>query len=114
MLKVGIIGAGALGTAIAQSISKNLEKVYLYARRKEVVDDININSYNSDYYPNIKLNKNIICVGDLSFFHDADCLILTIPSSNLRDIMNELKNIIKKDCILLSSIKGIEKSSSTI
>ncbi|MCI7290688.1 MAG: NAD(P)H-dependent glycerol-3-phosphate dehydrogenase [Methanobrevibacter woesei] len=112
MLKVGIIGAGALGTAIAQSISKNLEKVYLYARRKEVVDDININSYNSDYYPNIKLNKNIICVGDLSFFHDADCLILTIPSSNLRDIMNELKNIIKKDCILLSSIKGIEKSSS--
>ena len=44
MKKTCIIGAGALGTALAQSISRNLETVYLYARRKEVSDDINNNS----------------------------------------------------------------------
>ena len=36
-MKVGVIGAGALGTAISQNISKNLPNVFLYARREKVV-----------------------------------------------------------------------------
>lgn len=112
MLKVGIIGAGALGTSLAQCISKNLDYVYLYARRKEIIDDINENSHNSDYYPNIRLKDNIIGVSDLNEFHDADCIILTIPSSGLVETMKKLTNILPKKCIIVSTIKGIEKKSS--
>ncbi|MEE0935639.1 MAG: NAD(P)H-dependent glycerol-3-phosphate dehydrogenase [Methanobrevibacter sp.] len=111
MLKVGIIGAGALGTAIAQAVSKNLDKVYLYARRPKVVEDIN-NGYNKDYYPNVALNKNIIGINDLNLFKDFDCLILSIPSASLRDMMCQLTDIISKECIIVSTIKGIEKSTS--
>ena len=111
MLKVGIIGAGALGTALAQCISKNLNEIYLYARRSKVVDDIN-KGYNKDYYPNIRLNKNIIGTNSLNEFHDCDCIILTVPSANLREIMNKLKNIIPNNCIIVSTIKGIEKNTS--
>ena len=111
MLKVGIIGAGALGTALAQSISKNLEKVFLYARRSKIANDIN-NGYNEEYYPNIKLNENIIGINDLNKLADMDCIILTIPSSNLRELMRDLVNIIKTNCIIVSTIKGIDKLSS--
>ena len=111
MLNVGIIGAGALGTAIAQSISKNLDNVFLYARRSKIANDIN-NGCNEEYYPNIKLNSNIIGIDDLNKLEDADCIILTIPSSSLKDLMQELVNIIKKECIIVSTIKGIDKTSS--
>ena len=111
MPQVGIIGAGALGTALAQVISKNLDEVFLYARRPKIANDIN-NRYNEEYYPNIKLNNNIIGISDLNKLVNADCVILTIPSSNLRELMDDLVNIIKKDCIIVSTIKGIDKSSS--
>ena len=112
MLKVGIIGAGALGTALAQSISINLDKVFLYARREKVANDINNFKCNKDYYPNVLLNKNIIGTNDLNVFHDANCIILTIPSSNLREIIQNLKDIIPKNCIIVSTIKGIEKETA--
>ena len=111
MLNVGIIGAGALGTALAQSISKNLDKVYLYARRNKISNDIN-KGCNEEYYPNIKLNENIIGINDLNKLSNADCVILTIPSSNLIDLMQDLSNILKPNCIIISTIKGIDKSSS--
>lgn len=112
MLKVGIIGAGALGTALAQTLSKNLEKVYLYARRKKVVDDINNIHYNKDYYPNVKLSENIYGINDFNELYDADCIVLTIPSSNLRDVMLQLSEVIPNDALIVSTIKGIEQSTS--
>ena len=112
MLKVGIIGAGALGTALAQCISKNLDEVYLYARRAKVVEDINTTHYNKDYYPNIMLNKNIIGINDLNEFNDFDCLILSIPSGSLRETMEKIVNIIPKKCLIVSTIKGIEKDTA--
>ncbi len=112
MLNVAIIGAGALGTALAQSLSKNLDNVYLYARRQKVVDDINNLHYNKDYYPNVKLNENIQGINEFGILSDADCVVLTIPSSNLREIMKHLVEFIPKDCLIVSTIKGIEKSTS--
>ncbi len=111
MLNVGIIGAGALGTALAQSISKNIETVFLYARRSKIANDIN-KGYNEEYYPNIKLNDNIIGINDLNKLANADCIILTIPSSSLRELMQDLDKIIRTNCIIVSTIKGIDKSSS--
>lgn len=35
MGKVGIIGSGSLGTALAQTVSDNVSEVYLYSRRSE-------------------------------------------------------------------------------
>ncbi|WP_296866269.1 NAD(P)H-dependent glycerol-3-phosphate dehydrogenase [uncultured Methanobrevibacter sp.] len=112
MVKTYIIGAGALGTALAQNISKNLKEVYLYARRKEVSDDINNNSQNKDYFPNVPLNSNIIGINDLNELKNADCVILTIPSSSLEKIIKTIAPKIKSDCIIISTIKGINKKTS--
>lgn len=112
MIKTAVIGAGALGTALAQSISYNIDTVYLYARRQKVVDDINTYHHNKDYYPTIKLNNNIKGFNNLEQLKEAECIILTIPSSSLREIMQNLKDIIPKTCLIISTIKGIEKTTS--
>ena len=54
MVKVGVIGAGAMGTAVSQTIAPNAN-VLLYARRKEVSNDINNTRVNSQYFPNVTL-----------------------------------------------------------
>lgn len=110
-ITVGVIGAGALGTAISQNISGNVAEIILLLRNKELCDEINNCRYNSQYYPNYKLKENIkatLEVGDLS---KCDIIFLAIPSSAFRKTLKDLQNIVKKDVIIVTTAKGIEYPS---
>lgn len=109
-INVGIVGAGALGTAISKSIAINVDNVYLYARRESVRDEINLTRYNSGYYPNLLLEDNIIATSD---FNDLKCckvIFFCIPSSVVRDTIKKLANIISEDAIIVSAAKGLDDS----
>ena len=110
-MKVGVVGAGALGTSISQIISENVDELMLYARKQELCDDINSTCYNSSYYPDKKLNDNIKATSDLNDLSDCDIIFLAIPSSAFRDVLKELKSIVKSDVILVTTAKGIEYPS---
>ena len=89
-LKVSVIGAGGLGTAIAQLISVNVDSVYLHARRKEVAEEISKTGYNSEYYPNLKLASNIIPTNDFKTIESCDIVFLCVPSSGIRSTLKEI------------------------
>lgn len=110
-LKVGVIGAGSLGTALSQTISENVNQIVLHARKQELCDDINNAGYNTYYYPNYKLNDNIRATTSLEDLNDCDIIFLAIPSSAFRETLKNLKNIISKDTILVTTAKGIEYPS---
>ena len=111
LMKVGVIGAGAMGTAVSQTIAPNA-KVLFYARRKEVCNDINENRVNSQYFPNVKLHDNIVAVNDLKELQDVEIIFLCIPSSVMRDIVNNLHVIVNDECIFISTAKGIEDKTN--
>ena len=108
---IGVIGAGSLGTAISQRLSENSDNVILFARKKEICDDINYNNLNSQYFPNQKLNKNIKSTNDINDLQNCKIIFLTIPSSAFREILSNLKNIIDTNTILVTTAKGIEYPS---
>lgn len=110
-LNVGVIGAGALGTAISQQISENISELILLLRNKELCDDINNMGYNTQYYPNSKLNDNIKATIDINDLSDCDIIFLAIPSSAFRKTLEDLKPIVKKDVIIVTTAKGIEYPS---
>lgn len=110
-MNVGIIGAGALGTAISQTISENVTEITLFLRNKELCDDINNFGYNSQYYPNSKLNDNIKATVDIQDLSKCDIIFLAIPSSAFRETLKNLQNIVKKDVIIVTTAKGIEYPS---
>ncbi len=110
-MNVGIIGAGALGTAISQTISENVTEITLFLRNKELCDEINNFRYNSQYYPNSKLNDNIKATVDIRDLSKCDIIFLTIPSSAFRETLKNLQNIVKKDVIIVTTAKGIEYPS---
>ncbi len=111
MHKVAVIGAGALGTALAQTMAENVETVYLHLRRDELKEEINNIRFNNEYYPNTQLKDNIIATTDYNDIKDCRIIILTIPSSAFRSVLKDLKGLIRKDAILVTTAKGIEYPS---
>lgn len=111
MKEVGVIGAGSLGTALAQTIAENVDTVYLHLRRKELADTINSTGFNSEYYPNTKLEENIVATTDLNDLKNCGIIILSIPSSAFRQTLESLKGVIDEDTILVTTAKGIEYPS---
>ncbi len=111
-MNIGVIGAGSMGTAISQSIAENVDNLYLYARNKEICDEINNSHYNSKYHPNIRLKENIIGINNFDELCDAKVIFLCIPSSTVREITIKLDEIISQDCILVTTAKGLEKDSN--
>ena len=83
---IGVVGAGAMGTAISQTICENAQNVLLYARRENVVNTINETRFNKDYFPNIRLQDNIVAINDLNKLKDAEIIFLTLPSSTIRSM----------------------------
>ncbi len=110
-LNVGVIGAGSLGTAISQTISENVDQLLLHVRKQELCNDINNTGYNTHYYPNHKLNKNIKATTSFEDLSDCEIIFLAIPSSAFRDTLKKLKEVISPDTILVTTAKGIEYPS---
>lgn len=111
MEKVGIIGAGSLGTALAQIVAQNVGEVYLFSRREELAKTINDTNVNNEYYPNTKLEENIIATADINDLNDCKIIFLSIPSSAFRFTLATLKKHIADDAILVTTAKGIEYPS---
>ena len=110
-LNVGVIGAGTLGTAIAKTMSENVDELVLHVRKQELCDDINNTGYNTHYYPNNKLTENIKATTDLADLKKCSIIFLAIPSSAFRTTLKELKEVIEGDTIIVTTAKGIEYPS---
>jgi glycerol-3-phosphate dehydrogenase (NAD(P)+) len=72
MQKLGVIGAGAWGTALAVVGRRAGRDVRLWALEPEVAAEINQHHRNTPFLPGIALDPGIIATGDLAAAADAD------------------------------------------
>jgi len=110
IINVGVVGAGSMGTAIAQTVASNAN-VLLFCRRNQLANNINSSRCNVDYFPGVKLHDNIVAISDINELYDSDIIFLCVPSSAIRETVESL-DFVKKDCIFVSTAKGIEKNSN--
>ncbi len=110
--KVGVIGAGSMGTAIAQSISRRAGEVIIFGRKREVVDSINVDNHNTNYFPGLRLNPNIRArlMNDISDITDCKAIIIAVPSSEVRSVVNAIRDELAGK-ILVTVAKGLEYPS---
>ena len=107
-MKIGVVGAGAWGTALAQVAAGGGEPVTLWALEGEVADAVNARHENPLYLPGIPLAPSIRAVNDLAELADCDALLLVTPAQHLRSILAQLPAG-NRPLILCS--KGIEAES---
>ena len=105
---LGVIGAGAWGTALAAMAASDGRAVTLWARDAELADDINVNSVNTAYLPDITLAANITAVSDIADIADCPALLVVTPAQHMRTVLAQLP--FKPADVILCS-KGIEAHS---
>ena len=106
--EISVIGAGAWGTALAEVISRQGNKVNLWARESDVVKNINTLNTNDLYLPNTKLSKLIIAHNNLNDVLDCDLLLMVTPAQFMRSILDDLKSDLNDEVPIVLCSKGIE------
>jgi len=106
--RIGVIGGGAWGTALAQVAAADGADVLLWALESEVVGAINAAHENPAYLPGIPLSPSIRAVTDLAALADRDALLVVTPAQHLRSV---LAGAPVGEKPLLLCAKGIEAKS---
>lgn len=108
--KIGVIGAGGWGTAIAKLLIENGHDVTIWAYENEVAEEINNENKNSTYLPDIKLPEKLKATNDAKKLKKADFFIIAIPTKFLRKTLIDNKFDFN-DKIVVNVGKGIEKDT---
>ncbi len=114
MPTIGVIGAGAWGTALAQVLSTNGRDVTIWAREPGVADAIGKNHENPHYLPGLPLSKNLKATSNLSEVAKKDILLLATPAQHMRSLLENLKKEIPRTKPLVICAKGIELESGLL
>ena len=88
---IGVIGAGAWGTALAIHLAKLHENIFLWGRNSDELNEIISCKQNQRYLPGIKLPDNITACPDLAtLISQSTHLVVAVPSSCMRTMMQDI------------------------
>jgi glycerol-3-phosphate dehydrogenase (NAD(P)+) len=112
MSKVSVFGAGAWGSTLAQVLCDAGNEVLLWGRSADVVNEINTKHTNSKYIGANILPSEIRATTDLDeTFAFSKTYVLAIPSQQLRSTLQLWRPNFSDDCLIVSTLKGIEIST---
>ncbi|WP_114394713.1 NAD(P)H-dependent glycerol-3-phosphate dehydrogenase [Oleisolibacter albus] len=108
MRRIGVIGAGAWGTALAMAAARAGGAVVVQAREPEVVASINASHENSLFLPGVPLDPAIRATADLAEAAAAEALLLVTPAQHLRAACRSLAPHLAPQVPVVICAKGIE------
>jgi len=108
---IGVIGAGAWGTALAQMLGGARHEVIVWAYEAETVESINTQHRNPSYLPSAKLSENVRATGDLGDIAPLDIVLVVTPAQVLGTVLSDL-DAQPRDLVLCS--KGIEAGTGRL
>ncbi len=112
MARVGIIGGGAFGTAMACVARNRGHDVVLWAREPEVVASINAHRRNELFLQGIDLAAGIAATASLAeAAARADFLLLAPPAQHMREVTLALREHLAPGIPVISCSKGIERGT---
>lgn len=111
---IGVIGAGAWGTALAQVMASNDRNTTIWAREEEVIDSINNEQENKIFLKGIKLSPNLKATNDLDRVSQSDVLLMVTPAQHMRSTLERIKDNITPGKPLVICSKGIELDSGLL
>jgi glycerol-3-phosphate dehydrogenase (NAD(P)+) len=114
---IGVVGAGAWGTALAQVAAKaqtSGRPVLLWARDAVAVAAINADHTNADRLPGAVLSANIWATDDLAAIGACEIILLATPAQSARAVLSQLRPHIKPGARLVITAKGLERGTNSL
>lgn len=110
-MRIGVIGGGAWGTALAQVAASGGAPVLLWAREDEVVASINENHENALFLPGVALSPAIRATSSLGDLAGMDALLVVAPAQHVRAVLSEIS---AGEAALVLCAKGIEAKTGLL
>ncbi|MFG1296749.1 NAD(P)H-dependent glycerol-3-phosphate dehydrogenase [Xanthobacter sp. V13C-7B] len=108
---IGVVGAGAWGTALANAAARAGRKVQLYARDALQVADMMARRTNRRALPGIPLDPGVTPTARLAQAAECDAVLLVVPAQACRAATRELAPLLRPQTPVVSCAKGIERGT---
>ncbi len=107
-MKVGVVGAGSWGTALAHLLAEKGLPVVLWAFESQVAYAINTQRENPVYLPGVPLSSGIVATSELGeAFEGVDMLVNVVPTQHIRSVWSGVAGQVS-EVPVVSASKGIE------
>ncbi len=108
--RIAIVGAGAWGTALANSAARAGRTVTLWARDAAAVADM-VATRVSPRLPDVRLEERVAATGAIADLAHAHAILLAVPAQDLRGAAAGLARQIAKGVPVVACAKGIERGT---
>jgi glycerol-3-phosphate dehydrogenase (NAD(P)+) len=110
-MRIAVIGAGAWGTALAQSLASAGREVTLWVRDPASAAEIAAKRCNERYLPDVALSGEIAVTSKLAGASSAQILLLAVPAQHARDVAGRLWPLVRPGTPVVVCAKGLEQAS---
>ena len=112
MSRVGIIGAGSWGTALAILLHDNGHDVTVWSIHEEEVETLNTTRRHERKLPGVEIPEGIVFTTDMKeTMSDKDVCVLAVPSPFIRSTCQKMKQYVRAGQIIVNVAKGIEENT---
>jgi glycerol-3-phosphate dehydrogenase (NAD(P)+) len=111
---VGVIGGGAWGTALAQTLRLAGRPVRLWARETDVVAEINGRHVNQAFLPGVPLDPALEATTDLAGIAAQDIVLMVAPAQHVRTVSRNLASHLPDGKPLVLCAKGLEQATGKL
>lgn len=108
---IGVIGGGAWGTALAQTLAAAGRDVTLWAFETECVEAINTHHENTLFLPDVPLSASIRATSDLAAMAEMDAVFAVSPAQFMRASLSSYAPLAPTSQPIVLCSKGIEIST---
>jgi glycerol-3-phosphate dehydrogenase (NAD(P)+) len=109
---LGIIGAGAWGTALALLLAKKGQSLSLWVYEEDLLKTMKSKRENTLFLPGFSLPDNIHPTSSLEqAVKNKSAILLVVPTHVMRATIKSIKPHLKPDCLIINASKGIENET---
>ncbi len=111
-MKIGVIGAGSWGLALAQSLCDNNHEVIAYAPERARVASINAHHVAPDIFPDHVLPETLVATDCLAqAVQGQDVLLFAVPTGALDSVLEQVGPYLTDEMILINAAKGFDRKN---
>jgi glycerol-3-phosphate dehydrogenase (NAD(P)+) len=110
---IAVLGAGNMGTAVAQVLASNGHAVRAWSIETDVLEEMRDKQANTKYLAGVELHAGIEPVWDLGqAIAGAGVVVLSVPSQVVAGMARDLKPVLRPDQLVLNVAKGLESGTN--
>ena len=107
MARIGIIGLGNWGTALAKVWCDDGHNVMGWTIEQEVYESIMTENVNKKYLPNTVIPELQATMQIEDIITECEIIVLAVPSGVILDVVNQIIPILRPSHVLIDLAKGL-------